>query len=354
MAFHRIAWLCLALAVCAGEPGSPPLPPLPPAADMARDISELRVMSYNVKGLPWPFAVQRKAALDAIGMRLAAMRKADDHPQIVVLQEAFLDDAKRIGRLGGYRHLAFGAGPATAAILPAPPIGGRYASQASWLKGEDFGPVLDSGLALFSDYPIERIERLTFPQGACAGYDCLASKGVLIAWIRLPGRREPLAVATTHLNSLNSSGVPEARSNAAFAWQYGSLHAFARSRIGGDQAAIVAGDFNLGGDVQRFATADRIGAPLSRAHDAVGETLARDAVAMADRAEARAVSARRTDRQYYRSGRGLTLQPTGIEIPFPMTGAARPLSDHPGVMVGYAINGSIDEHAAMPASHSRG
>jgi len=58
-------------------------------------------MTHNVKDLPWPIAQGRAAAPRAIGDRLAAMRGAGRQPTVVVLQEAFIDEAKAIGDLAG-------------------------------------------------------------------------------------------------------------------------------------------------------------------------------------------------------------------------------------------------------------
>ena len=55
--------------------------PPPRSIDTARPLpgraysGELAVLTYNVKGLPWPAASGRKEALAQIGARLAAMRR---------------------------------------------------------------------------------------------------------------------------------------------------------------------------------------------------------------------------------------------------------------------------------------
>jgi hypothetical protein len=44
--------------------------------------------------------------------------------------------------------------------------------------------------------------------------------------------------------------------------------------------------------------------------------------------------------QLYRSGKDLALRPMALDIPFPETGTERPFSDHPGLMVRYALSTS--------------
>src|SRR4051812_5264204 len=78
----------------------------PAAGEMTS--SELRILSYNVEGLPWPVASGRAAAADRIASTLRALREQGRQPQVVALQEAFSAAAKRIGRNGGYSYAAYG------------------------------------------------------------------------------------------------------------------------------------------------------------------------------------------------------------------------------------------------------
>src|SRR5262249_12273065 len=120
-------------------------------------------------------------------------------------------------------------------------------------------------------------------------------------------------------------------------WQLGVVRDFARSHIAAGQAAIFAGDFNVGGDAARMAAAQRIGAPLAGGSEAVRVALDRGAVPARNLAEARAIHDKGTDQLFYRSGRALALDPVRLEIPFAVTGTEQPLSDHPGLMVRYTI-----------------
>jgi hypothetical protein len=158
----------------------------------------LRVMSYNIEGLPSPVKADRAASLERMGDRLAALRRAGRGPQVVMLQEAFIDPAHPIEATGGYRYVARGPSAAEAnRAAPSGPIARGFAAGASALKGEGVGKWENSGLRILSDYPIVRVERMAFPEWACAGYDCLANKGALIAWIALPGEPRPVAFVDT-------------------------------------------------------------------------------------------------------------------------------------------------------------
>lgn len=73
----------------------------PEPAYLPKPQGDLTVMTYNVKGLPWPVAWGRAAMLDAIGKRLARLRAHGRQPTVVVLQEAFTEDARRIADAAG-------------------------------------------------------------------------------------------------------------------------------------------------------------------------------------------------------------------------------------------------------------
>jgi hypothetical protein len=86
-----------------------------------RGDAGLSVMTYNVEGLPWPARFGRGAALARIGERLAALRAAGAQPRIVLLQEAFSDDAKAIRTASGYPYAAIGPDSAPAGPSALPP-----------------------------------------------------------------------------------------------------------------------------------------------------------------------------------------------------------------------------------------
>ena len=89
---------------------------------------------------------------------------------------------------------------------------------------------LDSGLAIFSDYPILDTRRMVFPAGLCAGYDCLAAKGAMTARIAVPGVEQPVEIVTTHLNSAKSSRAPVELRDRIHAGQLAAIDAFVEER----------------------------------------------------------------------------------------------------------------------------
>ncbi len=75
-------------------------PPHLPAFD-----GRLSVMTYNIHGLPWPVAWGRTSAFVQIAQRLGALRAQGRQPHVVLLQEAFTQQAQSIGRAAGYRYV---------------------------------------------------------------------------------------------------------------------------------------------------------------------------------------------------------------------------------------------------------
>ena len=82
----------------------------------------LSVLTYNVKGLPWPLASGRPEAFSAMADRLRDMRAEGRNPHIVVLQEAFTQGGGlSLHRLWARRN---GLGPSAHGACR-PPASGR-------------------------------------------------------------------------------------------------------------------------------------------------------------------------------------------------------------------------------------
>ncbi len=245
------ASLALLAAASASSGSAPPPPALPPLAPAAVDDQPLSVMTYNVKGLPWPVALGREEALARIGDCLAAMRAQRRQPHIVLLQEAFTPEAARIAARAGYTHVA--AGPDAALRSPVAATGAdiAYLNQARWDRGEQADKSLGSGLLILSDYPIVGIDRLAFPDFACAGFDCLANKGVLIAHLAVPGIAGAVSIVNTHLNARKAAAVPIDRAQQAFDRQAGLAARFVAAHVPDGRPMILGGDMNIGKDARR-------------------------------------------------------------------------------------------------------
>lgn len=312
-----------AVAPAAGRPISVELP------------SKLSVMTYNVKGLPWPIALGRSSALMEIGRRFRHLRALGKQPHVVLLQEAFIPEAKALGAIGGYPYMVTGPQPRDSSAVPTPTLDQDFRARLHWGKGEGEGKWVDSGLVILSDYPIVATAKMAFPQDACAGYDCLATKGAVLARIKVPGVETPVTVVDTHLNSRHASGVSTQRANQAYAWQVGALRQFVAKQVDPESDVIFGGDFNLGHDTDRLAAASRDGGLLPGSQEAIAT--------IGGRADTRSdtdfglVRNRAKDKEYFRAGKGAHLQLTGFDIPFGVDEGGFSLSDHLGFVADFKL-----------------
>ena len=322
-------WTRAALMLTGGMTVASAAPPPGPAEMDTRSFTpasrgELTVLTYNVKGLPWPVASGRDQAMARIGERLAAMRREGRQPGVVVLQEAFTPLAKAIGTAAGYAWQVQGP---YARAEPGNPVGG------SWYLGETQAAMLDSGLAIFTDYPVLAVERSVFPQGDCAGYDCLAAKGVLLVTLDVPGAG-PVTVAATHLNSRKASGAPFARANAAYSRQAAFLGGALRARAQASGPLIFAGDFNRGDRPSRIAALDAALDPSAEALGRLADTGRLDGL---QRGDLSIIRRRGRDMQFASDGRMLRVEPIAAHVPFGTEPDGTMLSDHLGFVISYRL-----------------
>jgi endonuclease/exonuclease/phosphatase family metal-dependent hydrolase len=315
-------------------------PFLPDETETATEAAGLSVMTYNVEGLPWPARFGRGDALARIGERLALMRAIGVQPRIVVLQEAFSDDAKAIRAASGHRYAVLGPDAALAGEPAASRSDRAFAGQGSFLKGERSGKLLDSGLVILSDYPVLSVKRAAFPVAACAGYDCLANKGMVMAVVAVPGRPEPIAIVNVHLNSKRASGVSVERADAAFRRQVRALDRFLAANRAPGMPMIVAGDFNIGHSATRRALVMRV---LARHHGTTPRDVLTDCAernpACRDRltADARASRSRAKDWQFLLPGSNAELTVRRVTTPFGRERDGSMLSDHVGYTAHLAL-----------------
>jgi endonuclease/exonuclease/phosphatase family metal-dependent hydrolase len=305
--------------------------------------SDLSVLTYNIHGMPWPFAKERDDAYEQIEDRLSAMRGDGRQPHIVLLQEAFTNRAREIGKNAGYAYVVDGPSSSQAGEAVDLGVNTAFARDASFTKGETVGKYLGSGLQILSDYPILSMRRAAFPSFACAGYDCLANKGVLLVTIRIPGQTEPVTIVTTHMNSKRASGVSEARSAEAYQMQAKALNRFVGDNRDEASPIIFGGDFNASNMDRRRTLADETLAPLSsRGGSPVRNGLA-EAVADSHllprslKGEVNTISRRGRDWQFIANGTRNRVTPVAISVPFGLESDGTMLSDHMGLMISYRL-----------------
>lgn len=336
--------LVVAVAVfafqCQGSERPSPLNPRPAIQhsddppDRSRTV-ELAVLTYNVAGLPWPASSDRADAMGDIGRHIDALAASGIGVDVVLVQEGFINESEVIADRLGFDHRVTGGGralsPSRGGCNGCPPDPRRQ----KWWKGEGIGAVVGSGLHIFSAHPIVAVRRMAFGGQACAGYDCLANKGAVLASIALPGLPQPVDIVTTHLNSTNAAGVPKEETHIAHERQVRRLASFWSATTHPDRPALIGGDFNIRGSHQRFLPLAKLlqGATFVKntCRSVGGPTICDIAV----RPETPWLTSQ--DLQAYRSGRDVTVTPVfaGTVLDKPVEG--RLLSDHFGFLVRYRL-----------------
>lgn len=132
----------------------------------------LRVLSYNIKAMPAPFA-ENNNRYERIGEILAERRVASEHPQVVMFQEDFEDRTDRIYRAAGHPYIVKGP--------------------------KKKSKIFNSGLTILSDYKFLNKQSKTYKK--CATWDCFSRKGAVTVLVHPEGMPEPFWIGTTHMQS---------------------------------------------------------------------------------------------------------------------------------------------------------
>jgi endonuclease/exonuclease/phosphatase family metal-dependent hydrolase len=319
----------------------------------------LSVMTYNVKGAPWPVTHGRGRDLRAIGDRLRQLRTEGRNPHIVLLQEAFSADARAIARRAGYRFVVRGPGAGERTAEPASAPDAAFLASRSFFHGERSGKLFDSGLLLLSDFPVTDVHRLSYPAFACAGIDCMANKGALLATVQIPGAPAPVDIVTTHLNSRHHARVADSRSLYAYSRQVALLAGFIAANHDPAHPLIVGGDFNVGRAPARgsalAASLSTWGASVPVAEALAAVTAGNGSRQQALPPDAEAVVRRNTDFEFFVPGRLAALTPRAIDVPFGRETTGGMLSDHLGYTITFGLAprpvavAALDRRAASPA-----
>lgn len=295
----------------------------------------LTVLTYNVEGLPWPARSNRGPRLREIGRQLAGMRANGTAPDVVLLQEAFSKGAVRIATRSGYAN--FVAGPEAGMKRPPTSAAAERELTAKRFrrKGEGFPQIMPSGLYILSDYPIVRHSKQPFPRRTCAGFDCLANKGLLHARIVVPQVPSPIDLFNTHLNSRGSTGVSEDRSLLAHRLQIDETARFIEGRRDGQSPLIFGGDFNMQNAPDRFERFElRASWPI--VHQYCAEPAAGCDVRLSWDGDAPWMDTQ--DLQGFDSGPVVQMRPTRVQAMFDRAWRGKPLADHDGLLVEYKLS----------------
>ncbi len=346
------------LAACAEHPEPAPLPQRESkAAPITRSPqggfrTTLSVLTYNVAGLPWPVRTGRDSALDQIGADLRRLREEGRAPDVVLLQEAFTSTAAHVGIRAGYPNWVRGPQTGDSSTIAAPAPDRAFLDDRSFWKGEGAGKLLPSGLYIFSAYPISQLHVTSFGKDTCAGYDCLANKGVMLALVSIPGVPSPVQVLNTHLNSRGASGTPASRTLYAHKRQIDEIRLFLNQHLRKELPFIYGGDFNTRKSPDRFSH-KLAQIPGTLVHMYCLKTRGACDIRMSWDGDAPWLDTQ--DLQGFAGGTSVRVRPIRVEAMFdapagvPRKSAAR-LSDHDGYLVTYELSWTAPPRARPVAS----
>lgn len=310
-------------------------PPVAAAAGTGRASTTLSVLTFNVEGLPWPARSKRTPQLREIGRELAVMRADGEAPDVVLLQEAFSSKAASIGARAGYANYL--KGPAADVRRPPTSEGAdpSLVDKRKRIKGEGWRPILSGGLYILSDYPLVEVDRQPFRKRECAGFDCLANKGVMHARVAVPGVPSLIDVFNTHLNSRGSAHVSRTRSARAHKLQVDELHRYVEERWDKARPLIIGGDLNMRRAPDRFEHfATTI--PYTLVHQYCRKPEAHCDVRISWDGDAPWMDTQ--DLQAFESGSLVRVEPIRVEAMFDKPWHGETLSDHDGFLVVYRLS----------------
>ena len=298
----------------------------------------LKVLAYNVEGMPFPIKSGRGQYLKKIGKKLAKMRENGTEPDIVLLQEGFMDTTLDLINTAGYHNVVSGPKRGERGAKLKNARAKAYQLGKHFFKGEGWGKLYHSGLYILSNFPIT--SRYVRGFKYCAGWDCLANKGVMAAEVRLPGLPTPIMIGNIHMQAGGAADVPRARSTQAYKLQVDETRKFFRSLPLNGNPFIFGGDFNIRNKESRLLhglKTMRVEQPnmLTRYYcTKVNLTCDIDMTLESDEAPWRYTQ----DLQGFIHGKDMKISAVRLQTVFDGTNKQNPkLSDHNGYMVTYEL-----------------
>ncbi|MBL4788848.1 MAG: endonuclease/exonuclease/phosphatase family protein, partial [Kordiimonadaceae bacterium] len=289
-------------------------------------IRELRVLSYNINGLPPPVKKGRGPHFERIAELLKERRANGTQPHVVLIQEAFDGRTKIVAEKTGYKYVLYGPGRKDTSKLGR--VHWAQQTRKPYMSFSDPQKFTGSGLMILSDFPIIEAFHKTFNSDECAGIDCLSNKSILFARIQVPGVSEPVDIINSHFNSRSAAKAPKKISLRIHKRQADVLKWFIEKTSVGNPL-ILAGDFNTK-QPARYEYFSK----LMGLRDA-GEKCVADTVTCTISVDTKIdmVLYNTNDKHFFENGSRVQVSPRFIERNFDEVINGKPLSDHLGYEV---------------------
>lgn len=290
----------------------------------------LRLLSYNINGLPKTLTKGKKPLFDRIAEILRERRIAGNQPQVVLLQEAFDKRTSVIADTTGYKYVYKGPGRRDTSRK------GRahwaQATRKTYALRPDPQKIAGSGLYILSDFPIVDARYKAFDSDECAGFDCLSNKAIQFARLETPFADQPIDIVNSHFNSRNSAKAPGRIVLKAHRKQTDLLVKMLGVFRQG-YPVVIAGDFNTSQDKRYAYFSESVNLT-----DAGQVCLTNRAMCvLADGTKEDEILFRTNDKQFYGDSDRVRLHPIWAARNFTETLNGKPLSDHLGYEVHYRV-----------------
>ena len=262
---------------------------------------ELRVLSYNIQGLPIPFFYDHTRYLD-IGKKILERKKLGNEPHIIAIQEGFHHRVSELIDIVKYPHVFYGP------------------------KAK--GGKVSSGLIYLSKFPILENRKMAFKN--CTGFDCMSRKGAHLIKIQIPGTNLQIKIVNTHMNANDSEyydpdaaqcRLEQLQEIRDFYWTYDFDH---------KSADIILGDFNFAYNEYEFTSFEYFMDMKNSAMWCLEAGTCRGEDPREDLQIA-------IDHQFFKNGTDVKLTPVFFERNFREVVNGRYLSDHLGHEVHYKV-----------------
>jgi endonuclease/exonuclease/phosphatase family metal-dependent hydrolase len=192
---------------------------------------ELKVMSYNINGLPWPLKKNKKPLFMEIARLINLQKKDGTAPDVILIQEGFRPETKDMIAALDYPY-----------VFKGPKDSDKNPLDNN--KNESRGAVISGGLWILSQFPILKSDKIPFGASRCTGFDCYANKGIAYVQIQVPGVG-PVDILSTHMNSNKASGSSPDKVYAIQRKQIEVAKYFFDKVTSSRVPVIFAGDFNI-------------------------------------------------------------------------------------------------------------
>ncbi len=318
-------------------PGAAP----PPSIDGT--TTTLDVLTYNIEGLQWPARSGRSSDLRQIGTILRELRAVGRAPDIILFQEVFSPAAVKGVRAAGYESLASGPSRTQSSTLQ---TSARLPGRARANKGELGIRLQTSGLIIASRHPIIAAASSPYSRRSCAGFDCLANKGMVLARVAVAGVPYPIDIVNTHMNAQKASRVAPERHLASHQTQSRELEQFLAEHSPAEHPLVLAGDFNMRRSPDRFDL-------FTSSHrlDLVHQWCLKNPTCTVKLSwDGDQPWMDTQDLQFFAPGHGVRIEPIRVEAMFDGAPESPKLSDHDGLRVTYRLSWN-PESARQLACH---